>query len=91
MITPPNQKKDQTAPEKKKQREKRQYPVNASNVIGAKGGGHTDVIQVHDLIVANLRVLCFSGNDEFMTSGYRDLREKVKTQGNRRSEWEKYL
>ena len=34
---------------------------------------HTDVIQVHDLIVANLGILGLSGDEEFMASGYRDL------------------
>lgn len=36
-------------------------------------GEYTDVIQVRDLIIANLGVFWVSGNDEFMTSGYRDL------------------
>lgn len=57
-------------------------------------GEYTDVIQVHDLIIANFRVLCFSGDDELMACGYRNLREEVKTQKrkeDRQSDWTKHL
>jgi hypothetical protein len=48
---------------------------------------HTDVIQVQDLIIANLGVLRVGGDDEFMTSGYRNLYEISKP---RQSAWTVY-
>ena len=57
-------------------------------------GEHTNVIQIHDLIVANFRVLCVSGDNELMASGYRDLQEEVETpkrKQSRQSDWAKYL
>ena len=63
-------------------------------MIRTKGGGNTDVIQIHNLIVANFGVLCFSGDDKLMASGYRNLQKEVKTQQrkeNRQSDWAKYL
>ena len=42
--------------------------------------GDTDVIQIHQLIIANLGILRISGDNELMASGYRNLREELKTQ-----------
>ena len=57
-------------------------------------GRDTDVIQIHDLIVTNFRVLWVSGDNELVASGYRNLQGEVKTQKrkeDRRSDWAKYL
>jgi hypothetical protein len=51
---------------------------HASCVIRTKGW-HTDVIQEHDLIVANLGVLRIGGDNKLMASGYRDLQQESKT------------
>jgi hypothetical protein len=68
----------------------RSYPRANSQIATKKNRGkmlaspksdrnrHTDVIQVHDLIIANLGVFWVGGNDEFVTSGYRDLQEELK-------------
>ena len=63
-------------------------------MIRTKGGGNTDVIQIHNLIVADFGVLYFSGDNKLVASGYRNLQKEVKTQQrkeNRQSDWARYL
>lgn len=63
-------------------------------MIRTKGGGNTDVIQIHNLIVADFGVLYFSGDNKLVASGYRNLQKEVKTQQrkeNRQSDCARYL
>jgi hypothetical protein len=90
VFTPPCEKKSNRVETDKR---RRQHHANPPDVIRTKGRD-TNVIQIHDLIVTNFRVLCLSGDNELMASRDRNLQEEVKTQKrkeNRRSDWGKYL
>lgn len=68
--------------------------MSASRHSFGTGRRRTDVIHVYDLIVTNLRVLHIGGDDEFVTSGYRNLHsrsEPPKIQETRESALVTYL